>query len=109
LASRHEGGVQHAFSPGLGNCGRTLHRYFAAFGQDFKERVKAAVRTIVRWEGGDHVGPHGYPCRRCHPFPYLLYYQIDAGVLCVLGLVHERRHPNYLKKRLGESSDPSAE
>ena len=78
-------------------------------GQDFNERVKAAVRTIVRWEGGDYVGPHGYPCRRCQPFPYLLYYQIDAGVLYVLGLVHERRHPNHLKKRFGESSDPAAE
>lgn len=76
-------------------------------GEDFVERVKAAVRTIIRWEGGDHVGPHGYPCRRCQPFPYLLYYQIDAGVLYVLGLVHERRHPNHLKKRMGKEGDPA--
>ncbi len=75
-------------------------------GQDFTDRVKAAVRTIIRWEGGDHVGPHGYPCRRCQPFPYLLYYQIDAEVLHVLGLIHERRHPDHLKKHLGDSDDP---
>ena len=74
-------------------------------GLDFTDRVKAAVRTIIRWEGGDHVGPHGYPCRRCQPFPYLLYYQIDAEVLYVLGLVHERRHPDHLKNRLDESGD----
>ena len=68
--------------------------------EDFSGRVKAAVRTILRWEGGDHVGPHGYPCRRCHPFPYLLCYQIEGGTLYVLGLVHERRNPDHLKKRL---------
>jgi hypothetical protein len=75
-------------------------------GEDFNERVKAAVRTIIRWEGGDHVGPHGFPCRRCLPFPYLLYYQIDAEFLYVLGLVHERRHPGHLKKWMSEKKGP---
>jgi len=54
---------------------------------------------VVRWQGGDHVGPHGFPCRRCRPFPFLLYYHIEADTLHVLGLVHERRHPNFLKER----------
>jgi len=56
---------------------------------------------VVRWQGGDHVGPHGFPCRRCRPFPFLLYYHIEADTLHVLGLVHERRHPNFLKERRG--------
>jgi hypothetical protein len=30
-------------------------------GDDFNERVKAAVRTIIRWEGGDHIGLTGFP------------------------------------------------
>jgi len=67
---------------------------------DFHNRVKEAVRTIIRRQGGDHIGPHGYPCRKCHPFPYLLYYQIEDNVLFCLGLVHERRHPEYLHKNL---------
>jgi hypothetical protein len=71
-------------------------------GEDFEARVKAAVRTVLRWEGGDHVGPHGFPCRRCRPFPYLLYYKIEGETVYVLGLVHERRHPDFLKKRLAE-------
>ncbi len=41
--------------------------------EDLNDRVKSAVRTVIRWRGGDHVGPHGFRCRRCRPFPYLLY------------------------------------
>lgn len=40
-------------------------RYFSIsdrLGSDLHERVKNAVRSIIRWEGGDHVGPHGFPC-----------------------------------------------
>jgi hypothetical protein len=71
-------------------------------GEEFSERVKAAIRTVARWQGGDHVGPHGFPCRRCRPFPLLLYYQIEGETLYMLGLVHERRHPDFLKDKLGE-------
>ena len=28
-------------------------------GDDFHQRVAEAVRTIIRWKGGDHVGLHG--------------------------------------------------
>ena len=84
---------------------RTTTDYYAAIspllGEDFNARVKAAVRTTLLWQGGDHVGPHGFPCRQCRPFPYLLDYEIDGDVLYVLGLVHERRHPDYLKRQLG--------
>ena len=68
--------------------------------EDFDERVKATVRTIISWKGGDHVGPHGFPCRRCRPFPHLVYYQIEDESLYILGLVHEKRHPDYLKQNL---------
>ena len=63
---------------------------------DFFERVKSAVRTVVNWRGGDHVGPHGFPCRRCRPFPYLVYHEVSDETLHVLALVHERRHPHHL-------------
>ena len=69
-------------------------------GEDFYERVKEAVRVVIKWKGGDHVGPHGFPCRRCRPFPYLLYYHIENETLYVLGLVHARRHPDYLRENL---------
>ena len=72
----------------------------ARLGEDFHERVKDAVRVVIKWKGGDHVGPHGFPCRRCRPFPYLLYYHIENETLYVLGLVHERRHPDFLRKSL---------
>lgn len=69
-------------------------------GDDFHERVKEAVRTIILRNGGDHVGSHGFPCRKCRPFPYLICYEISGDALFVLGLVQERRHPDYLRKAL---------
>jgi hypothetical protein len=65
---------------------------------DFHARVKENIRAIARWHGGDHIGPHGYPCKHCRPFPYLLYYEITGDTLYVIGIVHERRHPSYLKR-----------
>ena len=90
------------FRQDLWNEARSYTEILPRLGEDFKARVKAAARTVLRWEGGDHVGPHGFPCRRCRPFPYLLYYKIEGETIYVLGLVHERRHPDFLKKRLGQ-------
>ena len=63
-----------------------------------RAQVKEVVQTITRRRGGDHVGPHGLPCRRCTPFPYPVYYYIEGETLFILGLVHERRHPDYLRR-----------
>jgi hypothetical protein len=71
-------------------------------GDDFHERAQEAVRTILARNGGDHVGPHGFRCRKCRPFPYLVYYEITGDVVYVLGLVQERRHPDHLKQALGD-------
>ncbi|HRG57151.1 MAG TPA: type II toxin-antitoxin system RelE/ParE family toxin [Lacunisphaera sp.] len=69
-------------------------------GDDFHERAQEAVRTILARNGGDHVGPHGFRCRKSRPFPYLIYYEITGDVMYVLGIVQERRHPEYLKRTL---------
>ena len=74
-------------------------------GDDFHARVKEAVRTILIRHGGDHIGPHGFRCRKCMPFPYLVYYEFEGEELFVLGLVQERRHPDYLKGELGKSGE----
>ena len=63
----------------------------------FRERVAGQTREVIRWKGGDHVGPHGFPCRRTRPFPFYIYYSIRSDVVYFLGLVHERRHPDFLK------------
>lgn len=65
----------------------------------FRERVAGQTREVIRWKGGDHVGPHGFPCRRTRPFPFYIYYKIEDDTLYFLGLVHERRHPDFLKNR----------
>jgi hypothetical protein len=73
---------------------------------DFHRRTREIVSAVIRWRGGDHVGPHGFQCRRCRPFPFLLYYHLEGDTLFILGLVHERRHPDYLRDKLepGEKS-----
>lgn len=81
-------------------------RYYAAIspklGSDFRVEAATAVRTIVARGGGDHVGPHGFPARRCERFPYVVYYEIEGEVVRILGIVHERRHPDYLRLRMGD-------
>lgn len=74
-------------------------------GEDFHARVKEAVRTVLVRGGGDHVGPHGFRCRKCRPFPYLVYYELEGEDLFVLGLVQERKHPDYLKTELHKSGE----
>ena len=73
-------------------------------GDDFHERVKESVRVVIKRKGGDHVGPHGFPCRKCRPFLYLVYYQIESDTLYVLGVVHEGRPPDFLRRGLGETN-----
>ena len=79
-------------------------RYYSIsdrLGSDLHERVKNAVRTIIRLEGGDHVGPHGLPCKHCRPFPFYIYYQIEGDTVYFVGVVHEARHPDFIKHRKG--------
>jgi hypothetical protein len=69
---------------------------------DLHERVAGLVREVIKWKGGDHVGPHGFPCRRAKPFPFYIYYKIEGETIYFLGLVHERRHPDFLKQQLSD-------
>ena len=66
----------------------------------FRERVAGQTREVIRWQGGDHIGPHGFPCRRTRPFPYYIYYSVQGDTIYFLGIVHERRHPDFLKTQL---------
>ena len=65
---------------------------------ELRERIAGQAREIIRWNGGDHVGPHGFPCRRTKPFPFYIYYEVRNDTIWFLGLVHERRHPDFLKQ-----------
>jgi hypothetical protein len=73
----------------------------------FRERVAGQTREIIRWRGGDHVGPPGFPCRRTKPFPFYIYYQPQGDAICFLGLVHERRHPDFLKDLIAAPRKPA--
>jgi hypothetical protein len=66
---------------------------------ELRERVAGQAREIIRWKGGDHVGPHGFPCRRTKPFPFYLYYEVRNDTIWFLALIHERRHPGFLKSQ----------
>ena|SRR5438128_2083106 len=66
----------------------------------FRQRIADQTHEIIEWKGGDHVGPHGFPCRRTKPFPFYIYYAVERDTIYFLGLVHERRHPDFLKKQI---------
>ena len=68
-------------------------------GSEFHDRVKETIRTVVRFGGGDHVGTHSYRARKAVPFPYIVYYERNDDDIVILALVHERRHPGFLKKK----------
>jgi hypothetical protein len=80
-------------------------RYYARRSErlvdEFDDEVQAIIRVIAERKGGDHVGPHGHPCRRCPSFPYLVYYRIVGETLYILGVINERRHPDYLRRHVG--------
>jgi hypothetical protein len=84
-------------------------RYYAGMSErlvdELDEQVQEIIRVIAKRKGGDHVGPHGHPCRRCRSFPYLVYYRTAGETLYLLGFVHERRHPDYLRGDVGESTE----
>jgi plasmid stabilization system protein ParE len=84
----------------LAEAERYYEAISGALASDFRAEAAATVRTILQRGGGDHIGPHGFPCRRCVRFPYVIYYEAGTDVLRVLGIIHERRHPDYLKLRL---------
>ena len=66
---------------------------------ELRERVAGQAREIIRWQGGDHTGPHGFPCRRTKPFPFFICYEVCNDTIYFLALVHERRNPDFLKNR----------
>ncbi len=66
---------------------------------ELRERIAGQAREIIRWRGGDHVGPHGFPCRSTKPFPFFICHEMRNETIYFLGLVHERRHPDFLKDR----------
>ena len=78
-------------------------RISATLGEKMHSRVKESIRNIVRRRGGDHVGPHGYRCKRCAPFPWLVYYELVGEELRILALLHERSDPDTLKRRASEA------
>ena len=52
----------------------------------FRERVAGQTREVIKWKGIDHVGPHGFPCRRTRPFPFYIYYAVEEETIYFLGL-----------------------
>ncbi|MDA1274539.1 MAG: hypothetical protein O2960_10890 [Verrucomicrobia bacterium] len=75
-------------------------RISARLASGFRERVAGQSREITKWNGGDHIGSHGFPCCRTRPFPFYVYYAFEGGTIYFLGLVHELRHPEFLKNRI---------
>jgi hypothetical protein len=44
-----------------------------------------------------------FPVAEQRPFPFYICYNVESETIYFLGLVHERRHPDFLKDRQGDS------
>lgn len=86
------------FKADLSDAERRYTEFSPRLASALRERVAGQVREIIKWGGGDHIGPHGYPCRRAKPFPFYIYYKANGDTLYFVALVHERRHPTFLKR-----------
>jgi hypothetical protein len=82
---------------------RSIVRFRTVWRARSSSALPGNAREIIKWKGGDHVGPHGFPCRRARPFPFYICYFVDGDTIYFLGLVHERRHPDFLKDRPGNN------
>lgn len=91
------------FKTDLTDAAAKYHEISDRLASELRERIAGQAREIIRWQGGDHIGPHGFPCRRTKPFPFYIYYEVRNDTIWFLGLVHERRHPDFLKKQIRSS------
>jgi len=72
-------------------------------GFELLDDVRAALATI---EGDPTLGIRHlktpYRFYRTKQFPYVIYYLVLADHICVMAIAHERRRPNYWKRRKPE-------
>lgn len=54
------------------------------------------VRVVIM------LGRTDSPCRRTKPFPFYIYYEVKADTIYFLGLIHERRHPDFLLQLMAQ-------
>ena len=72
-------------------------------GYDFLLQVDAGLRFIKR---NPEVFPAEYKSSRKHlikRFPYKIIYLVEKEKLIVLAVIHGRRNPSLIKKRISES------
>jgi len=69
-------------------------------GYDFLKKIKSSIQNICEF-------PELYPTiskfnRKCHckRFPYNVIYHLHDNSIYIVAIAHEKRKPNYWKKRL---------
>ena len=77
------------------------NRQSAGLGEDFLDKIEAAVRDIAkspdRWP---ILGSSAIRRRFVHRFPYGLLYRVDPDEIIILAVMHLSRRPNYWMSRL---------
>jgi plasmid stabilization system protein ParE len=83
---------------------RFARRWYSARNPEAGERFMAELdRAILAiGESPERWAPYLHNTRRLHlrRFPYWLIYRLDADLVLVLAVAHDRRHPDYWRRRL---------
>jgi len=72
----------------------------AGLGYDFSIEVHSAIQNIVSYPKAWPVIEEDVRRYLVNRFPYGILYSIEADKIFILAIMHQRRHPDYWKRRL---------
>ncbi len=87
----------------IGDAARYYEERVAGLGVDFLNEVDEAVRVIVAMPKCWPVLERDVRRYLLRRFPFALYFRIREDYIQILACKHHSRHPDYWRRRLGES------
>ena len=77
----------------MGEVVAHYNRCSAGLGERFKRTFYATVDEIVVWPESNAVKFEGIRTRLVWPFPYLVFYAVETGVIWILSVQYAGRRP----------------
>ncbi len=84
----------------LAVAARWYNQEKSGLGKQFRQEAKAAISRIVQAPEAFGVIGGDVRCHILHRFPYGVLYQIHAGRIFVVAVMHLHRDPEYWEQRV---------
>ena len=83
---------------------RSAKRYYESqrpgLGKKFLDRVWERIERILAHPRAARIVEADFRKAKISKFQFYLYYYIDGDAIVIFTVLHERRHPDFWKKRL---------